>query len=194
MVVFAVDGDFSASWYQPGVWTEEEYLKLPSDGPKVELVGGSLLVSPAPSKPHQRLMRRLAALIEESAPDDLVAEIEINVRIDHDVILIPDVVVTSEIDDDVVVHDPKHILLVAEVRSPANRGEKWIRKYALYAQAAIPWFAVVEMDAHKRPTVILQRLEEGTYVEHARAACGQSLKLPDPIGSIDPADLLKRRV
>jgi Uma2 family endonuclease len=193
MVVFAVDGDYTAPWNHAGVWTEEEYLKLPSGGPKVELVGGSLLVSPAPGKPHQRLMRRFATLIEQSAPDDLVVEIEINVRIDQDVILIPDVVVTSEIDDDVVVHDPKHVLLVVEVRSPTNRGEKWIRKYAFYAQAAIPWFAVVETEDEKRPTVILQRLEGGTYIEFARATCGETLKLPEPLGPIDPADLLKRR-
>jgi hypothetical protein len=41
--------------------------------------------------------------------------------------------------------------------------------------------------------VILQRLEGGTCVEFARVACGEVLKLPDPLGVIDPADLLKRR-
>ncbi|HEX2316463.1 MAG TPA: Uma2 family endonuclease, partial [Thermomonospora sp.] len=125
------------------------------------------------------------------APEHLVAEIEINVRIDQDVILIPDVVVTSETDDEVVVHDAKHVLLVVEVRSPTNRGQKWIKKYALYAQAGIPWFIVVEIEDGV-PTVILQRLENGTYVQVARAVCGERLDLPAPLGSLDPADLLKR--
>lgn len=191
MVVFAVGGDFTAPWSHTGVWTEEEYLKLPSDGPKVELVGGSLLASPAPGKPHQRIVRRLATLMESAGLPDLVTETEINVRIAEDVILIPDIVVTSETDDKVIVHDAAHVRMVVEVRSPSNQGQKWIKKYALYAQAGIPWFMVVEMDDERHLTMILQRLEGGTYLEAARARCGEKLKLPDPFPSIDPADLLR---
>lgn len=56
--------------------------------------------------------------------------------------------------------------------------------------ARIPWYLLA--DAGERPTLVLQRLGSGHYVEVARAGCGETLELPDPLGTIDPADLLRR--
>lgn len=185
---------YETFWYHDGPWTEKDYLALPSGGPKIELVDGRLVVSPAPRQAHQRLMRRLANLIEAQAPDDLVVEVEINVRIGPEKILIPDVVATYEQGGDVLVHHPSEILLIAEVLSPANRGADWVYKNHLYSVARIPWYLLVEVEeGEERPTLVLQRLGPAHYVEVARAGCGETLKLPDPLGEIDPADLLKRR-
>ncbi|MEV5706788.1 Uma2 family endonuclease [Actinoallomurus sp. NPDC052274] len=181
-------------WFHDGPWTEEDYLRIPPGGPKIELVDGRLVVSPAPRQAHQRLMRRLANLLEAQAPDDLAVEVELNVRIGPEKILIPDVVATYEQGDDVLVHHPAEILLVVEVLSPSNKGQDWVYKNHLYSVARIPWYLLVEVDENdERPTLILQRLGSGHYNEVARATCGETLQLPDPFGEVDPADLLKRR-
>ncbi|MCO5992772.1 Uma2 family endonuclease [Actinoallomurus rhizosphaericola] len=173
-------------WFHDGPWTEEDYLRIPPGGPKIELVDGRLVVSPAPRQAHQRLMRRLANLLEAQAPDDLAVEVALNVRIGPEKILVPDVVATYEQGDDVLVHDPAEILLVVEVLSPSNNH--------LYSVARIPWYLLVEVDENDEgPTIVLQRLGSGHYNEVARATCGQMLKLPDPFGELDPGDLLKRR-
>jgi Uma2 family endonuclease len=190
--VTAVAMTYEDFWFHDGPWTEADYLALPRGGPKVELVDGRLVVSPAPRKAHQRLMRRLANHLEENAPEKLAVDVELNVRVGPDKILIPDVVATYEQGGDVLVHDPKHVLLVAEVLSPSNHGAEWLYKNHLYAQARIAWYLIVEVDDDDRPTLILQRLDGDLYAEVGRAACGQSLRLPEPLGVVDPAELLRR--
>lgn len=54
-----------------GPWTEEDYLALPVDGTRTELLDGGLLVNPSPTVRHQRLSLALEAL----HPPALVVEI-----------------------------------------------------------------------------------------------------------------------
>ena len=57
-------------WPPPqGEWTYEDWLKLPDDGYRYEVIDGVLHMSPPPRIPHQRvslrIVRRLADFVEE---------------------------------------------------------------------------------------------------------------------------------
>ncbi|WP_160146973.1 Uma2 family endonuclease [Thermomonospora echinospora] len=184
--------DYMSIWNHPGEWTEEDYLALPRGAAKIELIDGRLLVSPMPSRLHQKYMQRLAVHLDAQSPDALDVVIEVNLRVGTDKILIPDLLATYE-PGDTYVHDAKHVLLVGEIVSPSNRGEEWMQKSRFYARAEIPWYLLVERDAEGGPTLILGRREGECYVEHARATPGQELVFPEPLGTMDPAVLLRSR-
>jgi Uma2 family endonuclease len=104
------------------------------------------------------------------------------------------VVATYKGSGEVLVQDPRDVLMIVEVLSPSNCGEAWIEKNRLYAKAGLEWYLLVELDAAgKDPALILWQLDAiRQYREDGRAKCGETLELPEPLGLIDPAQLLKR--
>ncbi|MFB9234776.1 Uma2 family endonuclease [Plantactinospora siamensis] len=162
-----------------GPWTEADYFGLGESTSRIELLDGSLIVSPAPSGPHQQIARRLANAMEAGVEAAGLAVMEaVNVRLRPGRIAIPDVVVAS--DDELGVFEAAEVRLVAEVVSPGNAAADRVVKMQLYALAGIPWYLLAQ---ETPPEFRLFRLQAGHYVEHAVADEGDRLRLIEPFAA-----------
>ncbi|NJP32715.1 Uma2 family endonuclease [Micromonospora sp. HSS6-12] len=156
---------------------------------RIELLDGSLIVSPAPSKRHQLVSRRVANSMDAAvASADLMVFEAVNLRLGVDRIAIPDVLV-ADTDDEGTVVEAREGLLVCEIVSRGNAAADRLVKMQLYAIARIPWYLLVEQDGETH-SLRLYRLDGGHYVEDRVAKAGETLSIAEPFRwEIDPATL-----
>ncbi|MGH3687302.1 MAG: Uma2 family endonuclease [Pseudonocardiaceae bacterium] len=162
-----------------GPWTEQDYLALPADRRRIELLDGSLLVSPSADCRHQRLSFQLCYALSVTAPDGFEVLEAINVRVAPGRILIPDLAVVSTPGVERTVIEPAEVVLVVEITSPGNAVVDRAIKPELYACAGIPHYLLIELGAAP-PTAVVFGLRRGRYVPVRRVGPGERLWLDEP--------------
>lgn len=150
--------------------TVDDLETIPSDGKRYEIIGGELIVSPAPSERHQYLQMELAALLRDHVRQGRLGRTyvaPVDVRLSAIDQVQPDIVVLlnerRHIYTANVMHGPPD--LAVEIISPSSRVTDPTVKFRLYEQHGVREYWLVDPDAR---TFRLFVLREGRYDE-ARA-------------------------
>ena len=172
-----------------GVWTVDDLDSIPEDGLQYELAEGVLLVTPSPRPLHQRMAARLFKVLSSACPDHLeVFFAPLDVRPTRTTSLQPDVLVVrrEDIGEESLMGMP---LLVVEVLSPSTRAKDVILKRALYADAGVPSYWLLDPS---EVTAVVLELEGGELVERASARSSEVLQVRLPFAcSFTPEDLVR---
>jgi Uma2 family endonuclease len=138
-------------WPPQGEWTYDDYARLPNDGWKYEVMRGELYMSPAPSPLHQRTVLRLSTEMGQFVEQHQMGEVFIS---PIDVILPRGLGTPVQPDILFIRRDNLHIIgettidgvpeLVVEILSPSNWVDDRRTKFAVYAEAGIAEYWIID--------------------------------------------------
>jgi Uma2 family endonuclease len=171
-------------------FTVDDLDKLPDDGRRYELLDGVLVVSPRPTTVHQLASTRLATLLENSCPDDLLVLAEPALQLSADTELDPDVVVVRQEDvGGAKLTAPP--LLVVEIRSPSTALIDLNRKKAAYQDFGVPSYWIVGPDPQLPSLTAFELRDDGRYTQAGRVAGHEILRARRPfVVEVVPGRLL----
>jgi Uma2 family endonuclease len=173
-------------------WTAQLALDLlpETNGPKVEVLSGSVIVTPHAGFDHQSAELDLAYLLKQSARRaKLWLYHEVNI-ISGDDLFIPDIAVLRSSGGGRASMDIGEAVLLGEIVSPGSRRKDVIDRPREYAAAGVPFFLRVDL-RNRVPAMALYELVDREYTPVAAAAAGGRFVMTQPFDfAIDPADLL----
>lgn len=161
-----------------------ERMDVP-DGYRVEIIDGSLSVSPTPLGRHTKIVRLLEDMLRPSLPEGALDVQPVTIEIARTgERYIPDLVVLPEsaIHDDQWLFAAEACLLTVEVTSPSNAGIDRVQKLHGYAQAGVPLYLLV--DAVERTVSLFGDPVKGVYSAHATVPYGGKIHIPEPFDVI----------
>lgn len=131
-----------------------------------ELASGVLEVNASPAPRHQRIVRRLLVQLDNQLPADLEVLSEVDVIVANDVyptIREPDVCVVSRaaMDTDPARLRATDVLVAVEILSPRTARTDREVKFHEYAEAGIPHYWMVDLEAPL--TITAYQLVDGDY-------------------------------
>jgi Uma2 family endonuclease len=171
-----------------GPLTRDDLDRMPDDGRRRELIDGALVVTPAPSPRHQRVVANLYRLLHAGCPPELeVMFAPLDVAISADTVMQPDLLVARR--EDFTERDlPTAPLLAVEVHSPSTRRIDLMLKWSRLEAAGCPSYWVVDPDT---PSLIAWEMRDGAYAQVAKVTGTEPARLTSPYDvTVVPADLI----
>jgi len=148
--------------------TYEDYLYLPEDGKRHEIIDGEHYVTPSPTTKHQTVVSNLHFLLRlflRDRPHDRLWTAPFDVVLSEADVVQPDLVYVSgarrEIVNESNVKGAPDLLI--EVLSPGNRRTDLVTKRHLYEKFCVAEYWVIDPEIE---TVQVHHLRDGRYHRH----------------------------
>jgi Uma2 family endonuclease len=131
-------------------WDYSDYARLPDDGNRYEVIDGELLVTPAPSPLHQRVLFRLAmeldAYVERHGLGVMFPDVDLLFQTGQ--FLRPDFLVVPESSRPGITRRGIEMApsLVVEILSPTSGPIDLVKKPARFGEFGIPEYWVIDPD------------------------------------------------
>jgi Uma2 family endonuclease len=143
----------------------DEYMELPNDGKRYEILDGDLFVTPAPSPRHQKVSRKLQFFLMLALERPGLGEVydaPIDVILSRHDIFQPDLVFIRR--ENLHIVGAKNIQgvpdLLVEILSPSTRRTDVLLKSRVYARFRVPAYWIVDPDIDR---IELFELEGESY-------------------------------
>jgi Uma2 family endonuclease len=165
---------------------------MPDDGHRYELVDRTLIVSPAPRPLHQRVVFRVARLLDDACPDPTfeVFVAPLDVILADDTLLQPDVLVARSADL-TERNLPAAPVLAVEVLSDSARGIDLLLKRERLQRARCPTYWVVDPDV---PRLDVMELRGDGYHDATSVRGSERFTATAPYDvTVAPAELVARQ-
>jgi Uma2 family endonuclease len=166
-----------------GRWTYEDYLRLPDDGTRCEIIEGERLMTPAPWSRHQWTSIHLASALliyVESHGLGAVYEAPFDVVLADDTVVQPDIVVILEKHDGRLKEAGLFGApdLAVEILSPSTEDRDRSRKMRVYAKKGVSEFWIVDPVAGRVEIHVLERRGMVKKAEHDSGEARSLVVLP----------------
>jgi Uma2 family endonuclease len=146
---------------EPRHWTYEDYVHLPDDGKRYEILRGEKLVCPSPKSKHQVLLLRLAMLFSEFIEERHLGRCFIaplDVVLAEDVVLQPDILFIAKdrlgiVQERCIAGAPD---FVVEILSESTRTRDYLAKRQLYAEHGVREYWIVDPDLDRVEPFVLE--------------------------------------
>lgn len=126
--------------------------------------GVAVAMSPSPNRRHQRILLKLAMLVEDALTGDSSCHCQVvsdvDWRIADDTVVRPDLSVLCEHDEAEFISRPP--TLITEVLSPATASKDRTSKRGLYERMGVGWYLIVDPQS---PSAEALQLVDGSYRE-----------------------------
>ena len=131
--------------------TYEDYVSLPDDGRRYEILDGELAVRPSPLIRHQIVSRNLQRLLDrhvEAHDLGLFLDAPVDVILESTTVVVPDLVFVSKarmaiVSERAIEGSPD---LIVEILSPSTERRDRGAKMKLYARFGIPSYWIVDIE------------------------------------------------
>ena len=153
------------------VVTYADYVALPDDGQRYEILAGELAVTPAPGRRHQEIVGELFSVLHGHVKARGLGQVFVSpfdVILDDTSVVQPDIVYVAV--DRLAIVSERGVegapSLAVEVVSPSTRQRDREAKRELYARHGVPHFWIVDPEAR---SIEAYALPSSAYVVQAQA-------------------------
>lgn len=168
----------------PAKLTYEDYVGLPDDGRRYEILDGELEVSPAPAPRHQRVLLNLLRIVDRHVEERELGHVyvaPIDVILAPTTIVQPDFVFVAAGRESIVteraIESPPD--LAVEILSPWSDRRDRVAKAALYARYRIRHYWIADPGARTLETYEAEGAEYRLVTRHEGAVGVRTTLFPD---------------